>query len=245
MCPVDQKANTLSGCPHTHTHTHTRGLLPAVWSFNTSQITSHQGLTIIHLRGTIRPSILSLTGSEADLPQEPLIFITKLQIPPRPPRLQSSSGKWWALSFTPYSGHLQNWFRQASFLSFPPSFLSFRLHHGEVTQFFFSFFLEICLGEDFFHAVRGAGWRLKGPEMLGGVAGAALCRTAVSQALGGQVRQPDISDICCQRRILFTKIHLNLKKKPFLVLKRTIYSTHLPLDPAVYASRMWHAGSLC
>lgn len=49
--------------------------------------------------------------------------------------------------------------------------------------------------------------------MLGGVAGAALCRTAVSQALGGQVRQADISAICCQRRILFTKINQNLKKK--------------------------------
>lgn len=32
---------------------------------------------------------------------------------------------------------------------------------------------------------RGAGWLLKALEMLGGVAGAALCRTAVSQALGG------------------------------------------------------------
>lgn len=33
----------------------------------------------------------------------------------------------------------------------------------------------------------------KGPgvmEMLGGVAGAALCRTALSQAVRGQVRQP-------------------------------------------------------
>lgn len=36
-------------------------------------------------------------------------------------------------------------------------------------------------------------WWMKGPgvmEMLGGVAGAALCRTALSQAVRGQVRQP-------------------------------------------------------
>lgn len=33
---------------------------------------------------------------------------------------------------------------------------------------------------------------MKGPvmEMLGGVAGAALCRTALSQEVRGQVRQP-------------------------------------------------------
>lgn len=76
-----------------------------------------------------------------------------------------------------------------------------------MTQFKVFFLEEIGLGEDFSRGERGAGWLLKGPEMLGGVAGAALCRTAVSQALGGQVRQADISDICCQRRILCTKIH--------------------------------------
>jgi len=36
---------------------------------------------------------------------------------------------------------------------------------------------------------------LKGPEMLGGVAGAALCCTALSQAVRGQVRQAGIDEM--------------------------------------------------
>lgn len=122
-----------------------------------------------------------------DIPETTFIFIASRKFIPR---LQSNSGKKDALFSPPYL------FLSLSF-SFMPLAVTHKIGSAGFTLYSYigwpSFDKEICHGE-IFHSLESDWLSLKGPEMLGGVAGAALCCTALTQAIraGAPGRQAGI-----------------------------------------------------
>lgn len=72
------------------------------------------------------------------------------------------------------------------------------LHHSYIG--WPSFDEEICHGE-ISHTLESGWFASQGPEMLGGVAGAALCCTALSQATRGRCGRKASTKSCCKNRL--------------------------------------------
>lgn len=126
-------------------------------------------------------SITVLIGSESDS-WDDIRFIASRKFFPW---LQSNSGK--GCSFSP----------SLSFMPRPQNWLS--TLYTTATQDGPVLFKEICHG-GIFHTLESGWLALKAPAMLGGVAGAALCCTALSQAIRGRCGRQASTKCCCMRR---------------------------------------------